>query len=207
MRTSLFSLAAVVLLISATSFSSVKKLTISSTAFANKGTIPIKYTCVGQSVSPPLTIKEIPEGTQSLTVIIYDEDAIVKPVPKVLPATGKGTKSKYKTTKRVVNAKAKTTPKEVDCSYTHWMIWNIDVGGFIPEDFRNDCMGLNSSGELGYQGMCPGTGTHHYHFKVYALDTKINISKKCSRKELMKIMEGHILAEGEMTGTFNKSYR
>lgn len=207
MRTSLFSLAAVVLLISATSFSSVKKLTISSTAFANKGTIPIKYTCVGQSVSPPLTIKEIPEGTRSLTVIIYDEDAVAKPIPKVLPVTNKG---KQKTTKRVTN-KAKTkiaaAPKDVDCSYTHWMIWNIDAGGFIPEDFRNDNMGLNSSGQLGYQGMCPSTGTHHYHFKVYALDTKINISKKCSRKELMKIMEGHILAEGEMTGTFNKSYR
>ena len=77
----------------------------------------------------------------------------------------------------------------------------------IPEDFRPENVGMNGAKKAGYKGMCPPSGTHHYHFKVYALDTKLNIDKSTDQAGLEKVMEGHILAKGELIGTYNKQYR
>jgi Raf kinase inhibitor-like YbhB/YbcL family protein len=93
--------------------------------------------------------------------------------------------------------------------FTHWVIWNIDpTSNNIPENFKNSDEGLNGMKQTGYKGMCPPKGTHHYHFMVYALDVKLNIDKKTTgKKELEKVMKGHILGQGELVGTFDKSYR
>ena len=87
-------------------------------------------------------------------------------------------------------------------------MWNLDpTDNTLPENFKSDNEGLNSFGETGYKGMCPKSGTHYYHIKVFALDTKLNISKKSTKAELEQVMQGHILGTGELIGTFNKDYK
>ena len=87
---------------------------------------------------------------------------------------------------------------------TYWMMWNVDTGGTIPENFVNDYMAMNSANEYGYQAVCPVSGTHYYHFVVYALDTKLRAGKHTSKDELEAVIRGHILARGELTGEYNK---
>jgi hypothetical protein len=89
--------------------------------------------------------------------------------------------------------------------FTHWVVWNLDVNGMIPEDFKSGVQGLNGTNKSGYKGMCPPTGTHHYHFKVYALDVVLNIDKASNKAALEKAMDGHILGEGEIVGLYAKA--
>ena len=194
---------AIMILITMAAFSNNKTLTVTSSAFTNNGTIPVKYTCVGQQASPPLTIGNVPEGAKSLAIIVDDPDA---PIKQAVPAPA-ATKAKHK--KGAAAKHPKTETSQAPATYfTHWIIWNIDVdGGTLPENFKNDDEGMNSAQHVGYIGMCPPTGTHHYHFKVYALDAKLNISKNSDKAALEKVMQGHILAWGELVGTFNKTYR
>ncbi len=187
-------------------FTSNKNLVVTSPAFNNNSPIPIKYTCLGQEVSPPLSVKNIPAGAKSLVVIVDDPDAKVtvkKPIP---PAKTTAKKGSHK--KRVPSAPPAMESVQVDSCFLHWLVWNIDVdGGEIPEGFKNPDEGLNGMKLPGYKGMCPPTGAHHYHFKVYALDTKLNISKTSTKEEVEKVMEGHILGWGELVGIFDKLYK
>jgi Raf kinase inhibitor-like YbhB/YbcL family protein len=90
--------------------------------------------------------------------------------------------------------------------FTHWVVWNIDVAAnTLPENFKGAEQGLNGAGKQGYKGMCPPTGTHHYHFMVYALDTKLSIDAATDKAALEKSMQGHILARGELIGLYKKS--
>ena len=89
--------------------------------------------------------------------------------------------------------------------FTHWVMWNMDVKGYLPEGFKNAMQGLNSAKKTGYKGMCPPTGTHHYHFKVYALDEMIELDHNNDKESLEKRMQGHILAEGELIGLYKKT--
>ena len=70
--------------------------------------------------------------------------------------------------------------------FTHWVVWNIAVDGNIPEDFKGAEQGFNGAKKSGYTGMCPPTGTHHYHFKVYALDTQLTLDKPLIKPGLKK---------------------
>ncbi|MDQ2720150.1 MAG: YbhB/YbcL family Raf kinase inhibitor-like protein [Bacteroidota bacterium] len=89
--------------------------------------------------------------------------------------------------------------------FTHWVVWNIEPDqNNIPENFKGAQQGLNGAGQEGYKGMCPPSGTHHYHFRVYALDTKLDIDKKTDKAALEKSMHGHILAEGDLLGLYKK---
>jgi Raf kinase inhibitor-like YbhB/YbcL family protein len=88
--------------------------------------------------------------------------------------------------------------------FTHWVVWNIDTDGNIPENFKGGAQGLNDTKSNGYKGMCPPSGTHHYHFKVYALDTKLNIDKNTNMAALEKNMGNHIVATGELVGLYKK---
>lgn len=88
--------------------------------------------------------------------------------------------------------------------FTHWVVWNIDIHGSLPENYKGGEQGLNSAQENKYIGMCPPRGTHHYHFKAYALDTKLNLDKSTDKAGLEKAMQGHILAEGEIVGLYKK---
>ena len=88
--------------------------------------------------------------------------------------------------------------------FTHWVMWNIPTDGNIPENFKGAVQGFNGAKKAGYIGMCPPTGTHHYHFKVYALDTQLTLDNSTDKAGLEKAMTGHILGEGEIVGLYAK---
>ena len=148
---------------------------LKSDAFTHQGSIPARYTCTGENISPALTWSDPPAGTQSFALIMDDPDA---------PA---GT-------------------------WVHWVLFNIPASArgleeAIPsEGQRSDgsMHGRNSNGNLGYNGPCPPSGTHRYFFKLYALDEMLGISAGADKGELLKAMEGHQLAEGQLMGTFSK---
>ena len=92
---------------------------------------------------------------------------------------------------------------------THWIVWNLPPLPEIPEGFKpgadKGVEGNNSHGQKGYMGPCPPTGTHHYHFKVYALDALLVVDPHIDRKGLESTMEGHILAQGDLIGMYQKT--
>ncbi len=146
----------------------VADLTVKSPAFENSKMIPIKYSCDGKEVNPPLTIEGIPAATKTLALVIDDPDA------------PRGT-------------------------FDHWVVWNISLTDKIDENVIPGTQGVNSAGQRGYIGMCPPSGTHKYFFKVYALDTKLDLKAESTlKKDLEKAMQGHILAKGELVGLYNR---
>jgi Raf kinase inhibitor-like YbhB/YbcL family protein len=152
-------------------------LDLKSDAFMNGQSIPAKYSCIGKNISPALTWNAPPAGTQSFALIVDDPDA---------PA---GT-------------------------WVHWVLYNIpsdsrSLQEDLPVTGKNVdptaiYFGKNSSGNVRYDGPCPPSGTHRYYFKLYALDTLVNLLPGATKSELTKAMEGHILAQGELMGTFSK---
>ncbi len=89
-------------------------------------------------------------------------------------------------------------------TFVHWIAWNIPPDNKISENSTTGIYGKNGKGENKYTGPCPPTGVHHYHYRVYALDKKLDISASTDKPGLLKAMEGHILASGELTGTYKK---
>jgi Raf kinase inhibitor-like YbhB/YbcL family protein len=88
-------------------------------------------------------------------------------------------------------------------TFDHWIVWNIPPTGKIAENSVPGTQGLNSAGQQTYIGMCPPSGTHRYFFKVYALDTKLDLkANSTKKKDLEKAMQGHILAKGELIGLY-----
>ena len=192
-------LIAIIAFITMTAFTGKKCITVTSYAFTNNNHIPVKYTCLGQSASPPLAFSNIPTTAKSLAIIVDDPDYTYNCKADPPKQTGK-----HKTKKQEPGSN-KFVQK--DSCFVNWVIWDIDTGGFIPENFKNDNEGLNGLKQPCYTSICPASGAHHYHFKVYALDTKLNLSKNCSKAELEKLMEGHIVGWGEIVGIFDKNYR
>jgi Raf kinase inhibitor-like YbhB/YbcL family protein len=150
---------------------------MTSTAFAEGQPIPEKYTCDGQDVSPPLTWSNAPAGTKSFTLVVEDPDAPM------------GT-------------------------WVHWVIYDLpaDTAALSEGVARsqyvsgNAKQGLNDFGRLGYGGPCPPPGKpHRYFFKLYALDVMLDLKPGATRKELLKAMEGHILGQGQLMGTFQRT--
>jgi Raf kinase inhibitor-like YbhB/YbcL family protein len=82
--------------------------------------------------------------------------------------------------------------------------WNIVPTGIINENSAPGVDGNNGKKESGYTGPCPPSGVHHYHFKVYALDTELDLAAGSDKKALEKAMQGHILAQGELVGKYKK---
>jgi Raf kinase inhibitor-like YbhB/YbcL family protein len=151
------------------------KITVTSTAFTEGGMIPRQYTCDGVDISPPLTWSGIPEGTKSIAVISDDPDAPM------------GT-------------------------WVHWVVYNLppDLTG-LPENImphktlaNGGRQGMTDFRKIGYGGPCPPGGTHRYYFKVYALDTVLDLAPGATKKELLKAMTGHVLAEGELMGKYRR---
>jgi Raf kinase inhibitor-like YbhB/YbcL family protein len=147
---------------------------LTSAAFAAGEPILLKYTCDGDDVSPPLAWTEPPAGTQSLALICDDPDAPV------------GT-------------------------WVHWVLYNLPAEARalpeavpavadLPDGGRH---GNNSWRRLGYGGPCPPSGTHRYFFKLYALDTALDLAAGASKKELLGAMEGHVLAQAELMGVYS----
>jgi Raf kinase inhibitor-like YbhB/YbcL family protein len=89
--------------------------------------------------------------------------------------------------------------------FTHWVVFNIDPTADIPEGYKGGVQALNGAGKAGYVGPCPPSGVHHYHFMVYALDTRLDLSAQSGKAELEKAMQGHILAQGDLVGLYQKT--
>jgi len=89
-------------------------------------------------------------------------------------------------------------------TWDHWIVWNIPPTNKIEENTVPGVEGLNDSRKHSYSGPCPPSGTHRYFFKVYALDTKLNLAPNSRKKDIEKAMKGHILAQGELVGLYSR---
>lgn len=150
---------------------------LTSNAFEHNGTIPTKYTCDGDDVSPPLSWAAVPQDAESLALICDDPDA---------PA---GT-------------------------WSHWVLYNIspDRDGLeenVPRDERLSQIGMqgrNDFGNSGYGGPCPPRGsTHHYYFRLYALDTTLETMEGATRKQILNRIQDHVLAQTELIGLYART--
>ncbi len=148
-----------------------------SSAFKEGEFIPSKYTCEGSNVSPQIHWNEVPKNVKSFALIVDDPDA---------PGG----------------------------DFVHWIIYNIpgnvkelheDItpSRNIPEEVM---LGTNSFGRIGYGGPCPPSGKpHRYFFKLYALDTILHhVESGVTKQQLLKAMEGHIIAEGHLMGKYKR---
>jgi Raf kinase inhibitor-like YbhB/YbcL family protein len=150
-------------------------LAITSSAFSEGQAIPTRYTCDGPDVSPDLALSGVPEAAASLALICDDPDAPM------------GT-------------------------WVHWVLFNIpaDADGLSAEissdaTLENGALhGTNDFGKLGYGGPCPPGGTHRYFFKLYALDTVLDLDSGITKAQLLEAMEGHVLAEAQLMGTYSR---
>ena len=158
-------------------------INLTSTAFADGAAIPKKYTGDGQDVSPNLNWSDLPDGTKQLALICDDPDA------------------------------------PVEEPWVHWVIYHIppdtkELPEGVPPEPKlakppEALQGKNSwpSGRtLGYRGPAPpkGHGTHHYHFKLYAIDKELGLDAGATKKQLQSAMKGHVLAQGELVGTYER---
>jgi len=151
------------------------EIKITTSAFVPGGKIPGKYTCDELDVSPPLTWTSVPEGTKTFALICDDPDAPM------------GT-------------------------WVHWVLFNLpadiqELPENIPPERELESggkQGMNDFRKIGYGGPCPPGGTHRYYFKLYALDTELDLEVGATKRELLKAMEGHILAEGQLMGRYER---
>ncbi len=90
-------------------------------------------------------------------------------------------------------------------TWVHWVVFDIPVLGKIKENSIPGKQGKNSAGEMKYHGPCPPSGTHRYFFKVYALDTFLNLKEGTSKEQLEKAMAGHILANAQLIGLYKSN--
>lgn len=95
-------------------------------------------------------------------------------------------------------------PDAPNGTFVHWVAWNLPPEN-IAENVVVGMMGKNGRGSKGYTGPCPPSGTHHYHFNVYALDANLSLQEAAGKEELKAAMEGHILGSGELIGLYKKT--
>ena len=89
-------------------------------------------------------------------------------------------------------------------TWDHWIVWNIDPTGKIEENSIPGIEGLNNFRKHSYGGPCPPSGTHRYFFKVYALDRKLDLHLNSRKRDVERVMKGHILAKGELIGLYKR---
>ena len=88
--------------------------------------------------------------------------------------------------------------------FTHWIMWNISPNEAIAENSNPGISGTNSFGKTGYGGPCPPSGEHRYFFRVFALDIELDLSTSSKKEDLLDAMKGHILANAELMGVYQK---
>jgi Raf kinase inhibitor-like YbhB/YbcL family protein len=153
---------------------------LKSSAFEADGRIPVKYTCDGEDLSPPLAWSGAPQGTQSFAMIMDDPDAP--------PGT-----------------------------WVHWVLYDLpattrELPEGLPKNETLDdgsvhgiCWGVSSFNRVGYYGPCPPPGSpHRYFFKLYALDAKLALDPRATKDDVVKAMEGHVLAKVELVGLYGR---
>jgi len=151
---------------------------ISSTAFSPGAAIPSRHTCEGGDVSPPLQWRGVPAGTKSLVLIVDDPDAPDPRAPKM--------------------------------TWVHWVLANLPASdGGLPEGGAKTppagvIQGLNDWKRKGYGGPCPPVGRHRYFHKLYALDVVLRDLEHATKAQVEAAMKGHVLAQAELVGTYEK---
>lgn len=151
-----------------------------SSAFAEGGEIPALYTCQGKDISVPLSWKDVPNESKSLVLIVDDPDAPDPEAPKMV--------------------------------WVHWVLYNIDPhSGGLSENVKTEELpsgtlkGTTSWNKQQYGGPCPPIGRHRYFHKLYALDCVLPDLHHPTVEKLREAMEGHVLAEAVLMGTYKKS--
>ena len=151
------------------------ELIVTSQAFQQREMIPKQFTCDGSNVSPPLAWNNVPEHTKSFALIVDDPDAPFK-------------------------------------TWVHWVMYDIPSDqtelqeGIPPIAILTSGakQGQNDFGNIGYGGPCPPKGTHHYYFRVYALDIMLELGSGLTKQNLLDAMKDHILAKGELMGIYKR---
>ena len=149
-------------------------LKLTSSDFSDGGEIPRECGYKNGNKVPPLAVSGIPEMTESLVLIMDDPDAM-GPAGKV---------------------------------WLHWLVWDIirhepeqtDEMDSFPGNSRIE--GITDFGEVGYGGPAPPDKRHTYVFKLYALDTELDLPDKSTKADVEKAMEGHIIEQTQLTGTY-----
>jgi len=151
------------------------QIKVTSSAFQSGGMIPKEHTCDGANISPQLAWDTVPENTKSFALIVDDPDAPSR-------------------------------------TWVHWIVFNIPpntraltenvpVGATLAGGAKQ---GTNDFPKAGYGGPCPPNGSHRYYFKLYALDTELGLDSSATKDQVLKAMEGHVLAEGELMGKYQR---
>jgi hypothetical protein len=153
-------------------------LTLTSRAFPHQGEIPRQYTCDGKDLSPPLEWSGLAAGTRSLALIVDDPDA--------------------------------PDPKAPKMTWVHWVLYNIPpetaaLKEAVRELPKGALEGSNDWGRTGYGGPCPPIGRHRYFHKLYALDAVLPDLGRPGKAALEKAMKGHVLAEAQLVGTYQRA--
>jgi Raf kinase inhibitor-like YbhB/YbcL family protein len=150
-------------------------MTLTSSAFSPGGMIPTQHTCNGNNGSPPLSWDAPPQGTRSLVLIVDDPDAPGR-------------------------------------TFVHWVLYDVpsDIRQ-LPEGvptqpilLQGGVQGKNDFGKYGYGGPCPPGGTHQYRFKLYALDTLLDLPPGVREADVIEAMKGHVLAKAELIGRYSR---
>jgi Raf kinase inhibitor-like YbhB/YbcL family protein len=152
-------------------------MSITSSAFAPNGSIPKQYTCEGRDLSPPLAWSGAPAGTKSLVLIVDDPDAPDPAAPRM--------------------------------TWVHWVVYNLPADSTgLPEAVNalppGALDGQNDWQRTGYGGPCPPIGRHRYFHKLYALDVVLPDLHKPTKQKLEQAMQGHILEQAQLVGTYQK---
>jgi Raf kinase inhibitor-like YbhB/YbcL family protein len=151
------------------------EIKLTSAAFKEGQLIPRTYTCEGVNISPPLDWSGVPKSAKTLAIICDDPDA---------PS---GT-------------------------WVHWVLYNLPADNIglvenLPATEKlaaGGFQGKNDFEKIGYGGPCPPSGTHRYFFKIYALDSELPLKAGATKAELLKTMEGHIVLQGQLMGTYRR---
>ena len=149
---------------------------LSSPDFSPNGKIPTVHTCEGPDRAPALAWTDVPAASKSFVLIVDDPDAPDPAAPRM--------------------------------TWVHWVAYNLPgaaralaAGGILPAGALE---GLNDWKRTGWRGPCPPIGRHRYFFKLYALDTMLPDLKRPSKAQVEKAMQGHVLAQAELVGTYQK---
>ena len=152
-------------------------LKLRSAVFEDGERIPERYTCDDENISPPLEWQAVPDDARSLVIICEDPDA-------------------------------------PDMTWSHWVLYNLppdinELEANVPPvaSLSNDALqGLNDFGDLGYGGPCPpGEEVHHYHFRLFALETKLDLEAGESREEILERIRPYLLEEANLMGTYGSA--
>ena len=153
---------------------------LTSTTFSHQHAIPERCTCEGADVSPALAWSDAPPNTQSFVLIVDDPDAPDPAAPRT--------------------------------TWVHWVLFNVPAScrgiaegaGDLP---AGSGQGLNDWRRTGYGGPCPPIGRHRYFHKLYALDTTLAPHGHPTKRDVERAMHGHVLAQAELIGTYQKRGR